>query len=115
MCHMGVRAGVINISVLQIAHITCFTALVLAQSSKFETYNVLVRRSMDELEAQAVLGEGALSTVALCTCVRSRARLALKMYHKSRMTAASYQQVGKACIFRFKVSMSASISAQQGC
>ena len=72
-------------------------------------------RSMDELEAKAVLGEGALSTVALCTCVRSRARLALKMYHKSRMTAASYQQVGKACRFQsIKVSVSASVSAQQG-
>lgn len=61
---------------------------------------MLGRRSVDELEAEAVLGEGALSTVALCTCVRSRARLALKMYHKSRMTAASYQQVGKACRFQ---------------
>ncbi|KAK9837312.1 hypothetical protein WJX81_005473 [Elliptochloris bilobata] len=48
--------------------------------------------SIEELEAEAVLGEGAMSTVALCVCKRSGLRVALKMYHKSRMSAANYQQ-----------------------
>ena len=50
-------------------------------------------RSIDQLEAQEVLGEGAQSTVALCVCKHSALRLAVKMYHKSRMTAADFQQV----------------------
>ena len=40
-----------------------------------------------------VLGEGALSTVALCKCKHSALRMAVKMYHKSRMTVSDFQQV----------------------
>jgi hypothetical protein len=40
-----------------------------------------------------VLGKGALSTVALCTCTRSGLHVALKIYPKSSLSAASLREV----------------------
>jgi len=40
-----------------------------------------------------VLGKGAMSTVALCTCTRSGLHVALKIYPKSCMSAASLREV----------------------
>ncbi len=40
-----------------------------------------------------MLGKGAMSTVALCSCTRSGLHVALKIYPKSCMSAASLQEV----------------------
>jgi serine/threonine protein kinase len=40
-----------------------------------------------------VLGEGAMSTVARCECLLTGAKVALKVYHRSRLTALGERQV----------------------
>ena len=58
------------------------------------TYNIRadVCRSMEDFEILQVLAETHLSTVALCTCSKSGLQVALKMYHKERMTPLNKKQ-----------------------
>jgi serine/threonine protein kinase len=46
-----------------------------------------------------ILGEGAMSTVVQCSCLRTEALVAIKMYHKERMNTLNIKQV-KACTRR---------------
>jgi len=56
-------------------------------------------RSAQQLRVEELLGEGRLSSVMLCTCLRSGVRLALKVYHKQGMTIQNCKQV---CIFHIR-------------
>lgn len=50
-------------------------------------------RSMDVLELVRVIAETHLATVALCHCVTSGLQVAVKMYHKERLTGKMEKQV----------------------
>jgi hypothetical protein len=48
---------------------------------------------MDDMDLLQVVGESHLATVACCRCARSGLDVAVKMYHKERMTALNQRQV----------------------
>ncbi|EIE20566.1 kinase-like protein [Coccomyxa subellipsoidea C-169] len=50
---------------------------------------------MEDFEMVDVLGGGHLTTVALCTCSISNMRVAIKMYHKDRMSPLNERQVAR--------------------
>ena len=58
------------------------------------TATVVQRRSMEDVLVTDVLGEGAISTVARCRHAGHPAELALKMYHRERMSEAQCKQAG---------------------
>jgi serine/threonine protein kinase len=51
-------------------------------------------RAFSDFKVQKSLGEGAMSSVVHCVCVRSGVHTAIKMYHKDRMNAMNVKQVG---------------------
>ncbi|KAI3438488.1 hypothetical protein D9Q98_000916 [Chlorella vulgaris] len=49
--------------------------------------------AFSDFKVQKSLGEGAMSSVVHCVCVRSGVHTAIKMYHKDRMNAMNVKQV----------------------
>ncbi len=59
------------------------------------SFDLCPSRSMEDFEMVDVLGGGHLTTVALCTCRISNMRVAIKMYHKDRMSPLNERQVSR--------------------
>lgn len=58
-----------------------------------------IRRRLDDFKILKLLGEGTLSTVTAASCKVSGAKVAIKSYHKDRMTGIHTRQVAReACI-----------------
>lgn len=52
-------------------------------------------RRFQDFKVQKILGEGAMSTVVQCSCLKTEVLVAIKMYHKERMNSLNIKQVAR--------------------
>lgn len=65
----------------------------IAQDGRLESIYTQMCRSMEGLEMERITAETHLATVAVCRCVSSGLKVAVKMYHRARLAPKIEAQV----------------------